>query len=73
MRFVYFSRIRVSGLNPDNLMLSGSLETGQPTPEMEVYRALFSCGLSTGEVKKAVRGGYEASFDGTISKQWIDE
>jgi len=71
--------IRVSGLNVDNLLLSGSLEVGAPNPTDECIRALIDCRISPSQLMKVIRNGYEAGFSKDKEKlveksmeQWRD-
>ncbi|XP_066910316.1 adenosine deaminase-like [Clytia hemisphaerica] len=63
--------LKVSALNVDNLLLSGSLDIGAPDPTNECVRAILDCGLSSRDLLEIIENGYKAGF-ATIDQSFIE-
>ena len=63
--------LKVSALNVDNLLLSGSLDIGAPDPINECVRAILDCGLTLPELLEVIENGYKSGF-ATIEQSFID-
>lgn len=55
-------QVNVSGLNVDNLLLSGNLEIGSPNPTNECVHALLDCSVSPLDLLKVIENGYKSAF-----------
>lgn len=54
--------IAISGLNVDNLLLSGNAEVGCPNPTGEILRAIFDCGIKSEGLLRIIKNSYRTAF-----------
>ena len=70
-------QLNVTGLNTDNLLLSGNLIIGAPDPTNECVRALLDCCISPVQLLQVIKHGYECGFAkpseefiNTVVREW---
>jgi len=54
-------------------LLSGTDDTGLPTPEGEIAHALSESKLKLSDVRQIIKNGFLYSFDKQVTEPWIEE
>ena len=62
LKLMLANELNVSGLNVDNLLLSGNLGIGSPNPTDECVRALLDCSISSEDLCNIIENGYNSAF-----------